>query len=315
MKRAIGTIAAGFAAAALSSVPVAADYPTGPITMTITFKPGGAADIAGRLAAKAAEKLLGQPIQVINKLGGGGSIGFDFVGKRKPDGYNIGWLSASILTTTLLGKLPYGYDNFDYVCGVTFDATTIAVRADAPWKTLPEFLAAAKKKQGRMKIGHAGSGSFTYMTAAALMSEQQAAATFVPVGRRRLPSLLAGEVDAISVHPPELIPAMKAEKVRLLAISAPKRVPAYGEVPTFKELGMDLGFYQFRGVFVPKGSPPGVKAALAKAFEAAATDERLAAAARQRGFGIDYIGLDAFPGYVERQNMLLGKVIANVRKK
>ena len=315
MKRMFLTMAAGLAAVSLISVSTAADYPAGPVTMTITFKPGGAADIAGRLSAKAAEKLLGQPIKVTNKLGGGGSIGFDFVGKRKPDGHNIGWLSASILTTTLLGKLPYGYDHFDYVCGITFDATTIAVRADAPWKTLPEFLAAAKKKQGQMKIGHAGSGSFTYMTAAALVSEQKTKVTFVPVGKRRLPSLLAGEVDAISVHPPELIPSMKAGKVRLLAISAPKRVPAYGDVPTFKELGMDLGFYQFRGVFVPKGTPMNVKVALADAFKAAATDEKLAAAAKERGFGINYIGLEAFPDYVKQQNALLGKVVENVKKK
>lgn len=310
-------LAAGLAAAHMTYAPaaVAADYPTKPVTMTITFKAGGAADIAGRLSAKAAEKLLGQPIKATNKLGGGGSIGFDFVGKQKSDGYNIGWLSASILTTTLLGKLPYGYDQFDYVCGVTFDATTIAVRADAPWKTLPEFLAAAKSSPGKVKVGHAGSGSFTFMTAAALMSEQKAKVTFVPVGRRRLPSLLAGEVDAISVHPPELIPSMKAGKVRLLAISAPKRVPAYGDVPTFKELNMDLGFYQFRGVFVPKGTPQSVKSKLANAFKAAATDAKLAETAKMRGFGINYIGLDEFPNYVKEQNALLAKVVASIKKK
>lgn len=317
MRKLAYTLVAGLATAHMAYPPAAAagDYPAKPVTMTITFKPGGAADIAGRLSAKAAEKLLGQPIRATNKLGGGGSIGFDFVGKQTPDGYNIGWLSASILTTTLLGKLPYGFDQFDYVCGVTFDATTIAVRSDAPWKTLPEFLAAAKGSPGKIKVGHAGSGSFTFMTAAALMAEQKAKVTFVPVGKRRLPSLLSGEVDAISVHPPELIPSMKAGKVRLLAISAPKRVPAYADVPTFEELGMDLGFYQFRGVFVPKGTPESVKAKLAAAFKAAATDAKLAETASKRGFGINYIGLDAFPDYVKAQNSLLAKVVAGIKKK
>jgi tripartite-type tricarboxylate transporter receptor subunit TctC len=293
---------------------LAADYPKKPVVMTITFKPGGAADIAGRLSAKAAEKLLGQPIRAQNKLGGGGSIGFDFVGKQKTDGYNIGWLSASILTTTLLGKLPYGYDQFDYVCAVTFDATTIAVRNDSPYKTLPEFLNAVKKNPGKIKVGHAGSGSFTYMTAAALMSKQKAKVTFVPVGKRRLPSLLAGEVDAISVHPPELIPSMRAGKVRLLAISSPKRVAAYPDVPTFDEIGMDLGFYQFRGIFVPKGTSQAIKAKIANAFKAAATDKALADMAKKRGFGINYIGLDKFPGYVKKQNALLASVVAKIKK-
>ena len=81
---------------------VAAEYPTKPITFTITWKPGGAGDISGRLSAKAAEAVLGQPIKVINKLGGGGSIGFDYVGQQKPAGYNLGWLSAS---TTIGGVL------------------------------------------------------------------------------------------------------------------------------------------------------------------------------------------------------------------
>lgn len=292
----------------------AADYPSKPVTMTITFKPGGAADIAGRLSAKAAENLLGKPIRAQNKLGGGGSIGFDFVGKQKPDGYNVGWLSASILTTTLLGKLPYGYDQFDYVCAVTFDATTIAVRADSPYKTLPEFLKAAQKNPKKIKVGHAGSGSFTYMTAAALMNEQKTKVTFVPVGKRRLPSLLSGEVDAISVHPPELVSSMRAGKVRLLAISSPKRVAAYPDVPTFHEIGMDLGFYQFRGVFVPKGTPHAVKAKLATAFKAAATDKALVDMAKKRGFGINYIGLDKFPDYVKKQNSLLAAVVAKIKK-
>lgn len=293
---------------------VAGDFPSKPITMTVTFKAGGAADIAGRLAAAAAEKELGQPISAVNKLGGGGSIGFDYVGNQAPDGYNIGWLSASILTTTLLGNLPYAYDHFDYVCGVTFDATAIVVRADAPWKTLPEFIAAAKAEPKKIKVGHAGSGSFTYMTAAALMSEQGADVTFVPVGARRLPSLLSGEVDAISVHPPEVVPSMRDGKVRLLAISSPKRVDAYPDVPTFGEIGMEIGFYQFRGIFVPKGTPEPVKARLSEAFKAAENDQKLKEAAKNRGFGINYIGLEEFPDYVANQNALLKKVVDKLKK-
>ncbi|MBI4458111.1 tripartite tricarboxylate transporter substrate binding protein [Candidatus Uhrbacteria bacterium] len=317
MKRLFAASLGGVVALFLTGTPaaIADNYPDKPITMTITFKAGGAADIAGRLAAKAAERLLGQPITVINKLGGGGATGFDFVGKQAPDGYNVGWLSASILTTTILGNLPYGYDHFEYVCGVTFDATALAVKADAPWKTLPEFLAAAKKTPKQVKVGHAGTGSFTYMTAAALMAQQKADVTFVPVGARRLPALLAGEVEAISVHPPELLAAMKGGKVRLLAISSPKRVDAYPEVPTFGEIGMELGFYQFRGIFVPKGTPQAVKARLSQAFKASATDPKLLEVAKEHGFGINFIGLDEFPAYVKRQNELLREVIERTKKK
>ena len=290
------------------------DYPTKPITMTITFKPGGAADIAGRLSAAAAAKELGQPISVINKLGGGGSIGFDYVGKQKPDGYNIGWLSASILTTTLLGKLPYDYTHFDYVCAVTFDATTIAVKADSPWKTLPEFIAAAKKSPRKIKLGHAGTGSFTYMVGSTLMKQEGADVVYVPVGKRRLPSLLSGEVDAISVHPPELVASVRSGDVRLLALSSPKRIEAFPDVPTFAELGFRIDFLQFRGVFVPKGTSQGIKARLAAAFKEAQNDPKLIEAAKKRGFGINYIGLDEFPKYVAEQNALIKSVIESQKK-
>ena len=294
---------------------VAAEYPTKPLTFTITWKPGGAGDISGRLSAKAAEAVLGQPIKVINKLGGGGSIGFDYVGQQKPDGYNLGWLSASILTTTILGKLPYAYDaKFDYVCGVTFDATAIAVRADSPYKTLDELIAAMKANPSKIKIGTGGSGSFTYMFMAALSEKVGAKATLVPLGKRRIPGLLGGEVDALSIHPPGLMSALKSGKVRFLAVGSPKRVDAYKDVPTLNELDLGLGMTQFRGIFVPKGTPEAVKVAIDKAFAAAENDARLIKTANERGFGINYIPYKDFPAYVTAQHDVLKKVAEKIKK-
>ena len=297
----------------LISTGLATAYPDRPIEKTITFKAGGAADIAGRLSAKAAEKVLKQPISVVNRLGAGGSIGFDFVGKQKNDGYNIGWLSASILTTTILGKLPYDYKHWDFVAGVTVDATTIAVRADSKYKTLPDLINASKKNPRTIKIGHAGVGSFTYTTGAALMKKQGANVVFVPVGKRRLASLLSGEVDAISVHPPELMASVRGGKVRMLAISTPVKMAAYPDVPTFKSLGMGLGFYQFRGVFVPKGTPKSVIKRISKAYEAASKDKALKDAALKRGFGINFIPYNKFPKYVAEQDALLRKAMAGLK--
>jgi len=290
------------------------DYPSRPITFTITWKPGGAGDISGRLSAKAAEGVLGQPMKVINKLGGGGSIGFDYVGQQKPDGYNVGWLSASILTTTLLGKLPYAYDEkFEYVCGVTFDATAIAVRADSPHKTLDDLVAAMKANPGQVKIGTGGSGSFTYLFAAALADKVGAEATLIPLGKRRIPGLLGGEVDALSIHPPGLMSALAAGKVRFLAVGSPKRVEAYKDVPTLDEIGLGLGMTQFRGFFVPKGTPEPVKVKLDEACSAAENDPKLIETANERGFGINYIPYKDFPAYVAEQNEVLKAVAGKLK--
>ena len=169
-------------------------------------------------------------------------------------------------------------------------------------------------KAKQVKIGDAGSASFTYMVASTLLKKQGADAVFVPVGERRLPALLSGEVDAISVHPPEIIGNVKSGEVRMLAISSPKRVDAFPDVPTLGELGMEVGFYQFRGIFVPKGTPQPIKAKIAAAFKEAENDPKLNEAAKSRGFGINYIGLDDFPAYVAKQNDLIKEVVAATKK-
>ena len=296
--------------AGASAAPASAAYPTKPVEMTITFKAGGAADISGRTAAKAAERVFGQPIVAVNRPGAGGTIGFAYVKTAPATGYKIGWLSASILTGTTMGRLPYDYRAWDYVSRVVFEATAVVVRGDSPYKTLPDLVKAAKSKT--LKIGSAGSGSFTRLTASALAKKAGFRFRHVPLGKRRVPSLLGGEVDAISVHPPEVLALHKAGKVRMLAVSFPKRHPAYPKVPLFSEHGWDVGFYQFRGIHVPKGTPAEAVQKLHKAFEAASRDPKVLAAAEKRGFLVSYMGPDKFPAFVARQNALIKDIVVSL---
>lgn len=299
-----------FALAGASAAPASAAYPTKPVEMTITFKAGGAADISGRTVAKAAEKTFGQPIVAVNRPGAGGTIGFAYVKTAPATGYKIGWLSASILTGTNMGRLPYDYRAWDYVSRVVFEATAIVVRGDSPYKTLPDLVKAAKSKT--LKIGSAGSGSFTRLTASALSKKAGFKFRHVPLGKRRVPSLLGGEVDAISVHPPEVLALHKAGKVRMLAVSFPKRHPAYPNVPLFSEHGWDVGFYQFRGIHVPKGTPAEAVQKLHKAFEAASRDPKVLATAEKRGFLVSYLGPDKFPAFVAKQNALIRNIVVSL---
>lgn len=290
-------------------------YPEKAIEKTITFKAGSTADITGRITAEIASKDLGQPVVIVNRLGGGGAIGFDHVGKQKNDGYNIGWLSASILTVTLLKNLPYDYKHWDYVCGVTLEPTSIAVLSKSKYKNLNDLIEAAKKNPGTVKIGHSGVGSFTYTTVAALMKKQGAdKVVYVPVGERNLPSLLAEEVDAISVHPPEILGALKSGEVKMLALSSPKPNATFPNVPTLKSLGMDLGFYQFRGIFVPKGTPQNIIEKLSKSYELASKDKKFQDAAVSGGFDVNFISHRDFTKYVGEQNELLRKALDEIKE-
>lgn len=219
----------------------AESYPTKPIEFVILFGAGGSADISGRTLAKATESHLGQPIIPINKPGAGGAIGYAYARSVKPDGYTVVWMSGSLLTVTNLGNLDGDWTQFDHVARIAIDTVGIAVRTDAPWKTLQEFVAEAKKNPGKIRVSNSGTGSFTHLGAVAFEIATRAKFTHVPLGvERRVPSLLSGEVEATSVHPSEMISQLKAGQVRFLAITSVKRDPAYPEVPTLKELGYDV---------------------------------------------------------------------------
>ncbi len=293
----------------LASPLIAADYPSKPITFVITFKVGGAADISGRTFARSAEKSLGGKLVPVNKPGAGGSIGFDFVKNAEPDGYTVGWLSGSILTTTNMGNLPYDYKAWDFVCNSILEATAIVVKADAPWKDFPAFIEYAKKNPGKVRIGSAGTGSFTNLTAYALQEAADVEFTHVPVGVRRVPSLLSGEVEAISVHPPEVLALANAGEVRMLAVSFPERIPTFPDVPLFKDFGYDVGFYQFRGIHVPKGTPEEIIKKLEDAFEKASKEETVKQLAEKKGFVVNFIGHDEYQEFIKETDAKIERIV------
>jgi tripartite-type tricarboxylate transporter receptor subunit TctC len=118
--------------------------------MTVMFGAGSAADVTARYLADGIAKLLGVPVPVVNRTGGGGAIGYSYVSKQKPDGHSIIWNSNSISSTYHSGVLPFDYTAFDPVARVSLETPAIAVRADAPWKSLRELIAHAQSNPGKV---------------------------------------------------------------------------------------------------------------------------------------------------------------------
>jgi len=293
----------------LTAAGAIAAYPEKAIEMIIIFEAGGAADISGRMLAQVAEKSLKVPIAPINKPGAGGAVGLAAIANSRPDGYTVGWITGSLLTATNMGNLPFDYQALDYVALVNLEPTAIAVRADAPWASLKEFVADARQKPGKLRIGNAGSGSFTHISAAALAHKARIEVRHVPLGARRMPSLLGGEVEAVSIHPPEIISNLKAGKVRVLGISFPAPVAALKGVPTWKDLGWDVGFYQFRGLAAPKGLPEAAVKRLEAAFREAAQSESYRALADETAITIGLQDSAGFRAFVQQQDGLIKAVI------
>ena len=279
------------------------EYPSKPINFLIPFGAGGSADVMGRALATGAEKSLGQPIVPINKPGAGGGIMYTALKAAKPDGYTVGWNSTSILTATNIGNVPFKYDAFDHVCRIGFTSMPLAVRANAPWKNFKEFVDYAKKNPGKIKIGNAGTGSGTHLTAVLLEKAAGIKVVHVPLGaKRRIPSLLGGEVEAICVPLPEVAPQVAGGQARLLVMTTEKRDPMFADIPTLKELGYPVVMELFRGISMPQGTPAPIVKKLADAFKKGADDADFKKIAKQKGFNISFMGSKDFEAYLKVQN-------------
>jgi tripartite-type tricarboxylate transporter receptor subunit TctC len=266
----------GTAAAALIMVAgqAKAEWPEKAIEFVIPFGAGGGADIEGRLIAKAMSKELGQPVVPVNKPGGGGAITYTYVKNSKPDGYTIAWNSTSILTTTNIGNVPFKYQALDHIGQVAQQPVPFVVSKSARWNTLKEFMDECKAKPNTLKVAFAGFGSATHLAGVAMTQLSGCKPIMLPVkapDRRKM--ILSGETDAavdIFFVPLKLV---KAGKMKFLALSSGTRNPAAPNIPTAKELGMDMEFDLFRGLSVAKGTPVAIKNKLEAAMIKAANSK------------------------------------------
>ena len=283
---------------------VAGGFPEKPIQLLIPFGAGGSADLLGRAIANAAEKHLGQPVVAVNKPGGGGAIMYTALNNAKPDGYTVGWSSSGLMTVTAIGNVPFKYTAFNNLCRVGYSAMPIAVLSSSPWKSFKELVDYAKKNPGKIKIGNAGTGSGTHLTAAMAMTAAGVTVVHVPLGaKRRVPSLLGGEVEAICVPLPEAAPQAMAGKVRILAMSTAQRDSKFSDVPTFMELGYDVEMDLFRGIAVPKDVPGAVAAKLADAFVKAAEDAVFQNISGKKSFNINPMTGEPLAAYLKDMDL------------
>jgi tripartite-type tricarboxylate transporter receptor subunit TctC len=247
-------------AAAVCGAPAAfaADpYPAKPMELVVAYAPGGGSDNTARAIAETAKAYLPQAIVVVNKPGASGSIGWSYVVGGTADGYKLSLMNPEMLVVPLMGIGKTTIENFQPIARFTDDPSSITVRADAPWKTIDEFIAYAKANPNKVTISNAGSGTIPHMAAAAFGERLGASFTHVPYqgSAPAILGLLAGDVQATTVAYAELKQHVEAGKLKTLAVMADKRVAGLDNVPTMKERGHDLQFGVWRGIGLPKGAP------------------------------------------------------------
>jgi tripartite-type tricarboxylate transporter receptor subunit TctC len=300
MKKTIAALALLAAAAAQAQ-----EYPTKPITMIVAFPPGGVAELVGRPLAASMEKSLGQPVIILNRPGAGGAIGTTAAAKAAPDGYTILMTLSSIsifpVSDPLEGKpAPYQISDFMPIALVTADPTVLVVRADSPYKTAQDFVAAAKANPG--KINYSSSGVYGTLHVAMEMFAGAAGIELFHIpyqgGGPAVTALLGGQVQALASGPAAAVGQIKGGKMRALAGWGAQRLALMPELPTFKELGYkDVEFYIWSGVVAPAAVPANVQHKLRAAVRAAVADPQFVGAMAKVSTPINYLDAPEFKDF------------------
>jgi tripartite-type tricarboxylate transporter receptor subunit TctC len=261
-------------------------YPSRPISLVAPFPPGGVADSTARPVAAALEKVLKNPVAVVNKTGAAGAVGMQFVATSKPDGYTLLLALSSISIIPEADKIfdrrpAFTVDQFAPIALISADPTILVVRTESPWKTAKEFIDDARKRPGQISYSSSGIYGTLHMATELLSHAAGIKLRHVPHAGAgpALTALLGGHVDALASGPVVVLPHIKAGKLRALAGWGDTRVTALPEVPTFKELGYpDAEFYIWAGLFAPRGTPEPVLARLREATRAAVAEPEFRAA-------------------------------------
>jgi tripartite-type tricarboxylate transporter receptor subunit TctC len=280
------------------------DFPSRPIELVVPFQPGGGTDALARSFADASRKHMPQSMIIVNKPGASGSIGWQDVANAKPDGYRLAVITVELATLPHMGIGKVSYEDLQPIAQLNADPAAITVRADAPWNTIEEFLAAARKEPGKIGVANAGNGSIWHLAAAALEEKTGVKFNHVPfqgAGPGVL-ALLGGHVDAAAVSPAEVSTYVAAGKLKTLAVMADQRVKGFEKVPTLKERKVDLSIGTWRGIAAPKNTPPEVVAYLKKLALNASNEPAFRDTLDKQNLGFVYTDDAGFKSVIARDN-------------
>jgi tripartite-type tricarboxylate transporter receptor subunit TctC len=330
MRFSIGRVALAAAALAILAAPgLAQEEPKAPkpkakaevsfpagktIEMVALFGAQSASTATARELAKLMEKSLGAPVVIADKPGAGGAKGYIYLSQQKPDGYSVVWSSNSISTTFHSGQLPFDYKGLEHIARVTVENPALAVKTDAPWKTLKELMEYAKANPDKVRVGNSGQGSQTHIASVALFTS--VGAKVIPVhrtGGQATADLLAGRIEVIVQFPQAVVPHVKSGDLRVLALLSSIPDPVFPTVKSAKAQGYNIDMPLWRGISAPKGTPKAVMAKLQGAIKKAVESPEFKEAGQKIGFTPAYQPSDAFVKTIAEDDKRTAAVIKEIK--
>jgi tripartite-type tricarboxylate transporter receptor subunit TctC len=308
----------------LVGAPAAAQesFPTRPLTVVNPFPPGGQADLTGRPLAAALERVFKQPVVITNKPGAAGAVGMQSVAIARPDGYTIVITVPAVSTLPevdqLFGRQPtFSRTDFAPIARINADPTILVVNADLPYKSVNDLLADARKRPNEIVYSSSGIYGASHVPTEMLLHAAGG------LKMRHLPTTGGGPATTavLGNHAAFWMsttgPAashVKSGKFRPLAVSGATRHPHYPDVPTFKELGYDVEYYLWIGLFAPKNTPPAVMTVWRDALRKAVQDPEFKTAMDKIQVPTAYQDADEFRAWWDADAARLADVIRKIGK-
>jgi tripartite-type tricarboxylate transporter receptor subunit TctC len=291
--------AAALAVAAFAALAIAA-YPDRPIQYIIPFAPGGESDVAARLQALVFKAKYGQEMIVLNKPGAGGGLAWSQMNSMPGDGYTIvGVNLPHIVLQPLEGTVQFKTEDVTPVYFFHYTPDAIIVAADSPFKTVAEMVKAAKEKPDTVTIAGSGLNSANHVAQVRFDRDFNVKTTYVPFkGTGDLvSSVLGGHVSAAMSY--STLAIQQKGKMRMLAVASDKRLPQFPGVPTFRELGIDWVDGAYRGIGVPKSTPPELRRQISDIMDAINRDPESRKKMYELGFEVTDITYDQMPAFMK----------------
>ena len=299
----------------------AADYPTKPITLVNPMPPGGTLDIQARAFASLADKLLGQPVVVINKPGATGMVGGLAGAQAAPDGYTLTVGSVNMPNTIEWEiangrKPPFTRHDFACIGSFTMSPALLSVAADGPYKTLAELVADAKAKPGQIAFCSGGLYGMSHVPIEIFARAAGVKFRHVPYGGGGpcLSATVGKHVDFSAQYPPVALPLVRGNKMRVLAVIGGKRLKSAPTIPTAKELGIDAEYYGWVGLLAPVKTPKPLVDKLREVMKKVAEDKSFIDMIEQPGDEVYFLNGEELAKYQDAEAAKIAKLYTEMVK-
>jgi tripartite-type tricarboxylate transporter receptor subunit TctC len=297
---------------------VAQTYPSRPITMVVPWGAGGGTDATARIVAAMMEKEMGQPVNVVNRTGGNGVVGHSAIASAPADGYTLGMITVEISMMHWAGLTDLKPTNYTPLALMNIDPAAVTVRADSPYKTVNDLLAAIKANPGKFKASGTGQGGIWHLALAGMLKDQKmeiSAAPWVPSNGAApaMNDLAAGGIEFVTCSLPESRALIDAGKARPLTIMANQPSGLYPNVPTLKTAtGSNWAIGAWRGIAGPKGLPADVQAKIGAVLKKIYDSPDYQGFMQQRGFGVVYADAKGFEQFMAKGDADMGTVMKSL---